>query len=206
MYVDFIVKLINEYCLFFTTVLSYVLSRISSSSPETKLSVSARTPSRIMYFLSRRFHVTLVFPCSHARARADASRNCICEKRLCNTGIRNKPICFTNPRCTRDTLNEAFSFLFFLFFFFPPRFISHLIKQELLICDAGAASFHECENPHFNPRPTTRSSVALTLYRDRCITLRIIITCTCVNNDNSPVSSVPSLNCDVSFEYPPSRL
>lgn len=138
--------------------------RISSSSPETKLSVSARTPSRIMYFLSRRFHVTLVFPCSHARARADASRNCICEKRLCNTGIRNKPICFTNPRCTRDTLNEAFSsFFFFLFFFlfFPPRFIGHLIKQELLICDAGAASFHECENPHFNPRSTTRSSVAL---------------------------------------------
>lgn len=103
-------------------------------------------------------------------------------------------------------VERGFFFSFFPFLFFPPRFIGHLIKQELLICDAGAASFHECENPHFNPRPTTRSSVALTLYRDRCITLRIIITCTCVNNDNSPVSSVPSLNCDVSFEYPPSRL
>lgn len=71
MYVDFIVKLINEYCLFFTTSsLLPSLSRISSSSPETKLSVSARTPSRIMYFLSRRFHPSP--SCSRARTLGPA--------------------------------------------------------------------------------------------------------------------------------------
>lgn len=77
MYADFVVK-INQRILpilHYTSLLRS--SRISNSSPETKLSVSARTPSRIMYFLSRRFHVTLVFPCSHAQARADAPRNCI---------------------------------------------------------------------------------------------------------------------------------
>lgn len=71
MYIDFIVKLINEYCLFFTTSsLLPSLSRISSSSPETKLSVSARTPSRIMYFLSRRFHPSP--SCSRARTLGPA--------------------------------------------------------------------------------------------------------------------------------------
>lgn len=103
-----------------------------------------------------------------------------------------------------------FSFLLFflLFFFLLPRFIGHLIKQELLICDSGS-SFHECENPHFNPRSTTRSSVALTLYREyRCI--RYIKNNNhvhmCINNDNSPPPFRVHhrlLDCDVSFEYPP---
>ena len=148
MYVDFIVKLINEYCLFFTTSsLLPSLSRISSSSPETKLSVSARTPSRIMYFLSRRFHPSP--SCSRARTLGPAPmhRGIAYARSGYATRAYGTSLFALQIRDVLETRwTSAFSFslslsffpsfflpfLFFssfFFFFLLPRFIGHLIKH-----------------------------------------------------------------------------
>lgn len=80
---------------------------------------------------------------------------------------------------TQATLNEAFF-----------RFIGHLIKQELLIYPRKRRC--STRKSALQPPRWTRSSVALTSCRNRCITLRII-TCTCVNNYKSSMSSISPL-------------
>ena len=101
-------------------------TRLSSSFLQTESSVSAP-----------RHELCISFPagfaspsCSRARTLGPAPMQrriaYMREVRVCNAGIRNKPICFTNLSSTRDTGDVERGFFF--------RFFGHLIKQELLIC------------------------------------------------------------------------
>lgn len=169
--------------IYYWMILYLLKNRFFSASLElvsTEGIERVRTPLRIMYFVSCRFHSRVPVLARSGPRRCIAKLH-MREARMQRGHTEQAYLLYKSAIYSRH--RRRWTRLFF-------HFIGHLIKQELLIYPRKRRC--STRKSALQPPRWTRSSVALTSCRNRCITLRII-TCTCVNNYKSSMSSISPL-------------